>query len=90
MYTFGPGNTPFGVLVNLHDGATVEIAEAEADKLYDQLWLLVPRRGAVTAAAKIKHALAYRSIRSIHSIGAPTVDLDHFESEAFTAALERR
>jgi hypothetical protein len=72
------------VLVNLQGRATVEIADAEAVELYDQLWLLVPRRGAVTAAGKIKHALAYRSV------GTPKVDLDHFESEAFTAARTRR
>ena len=70
--------------MNLESGAVVEIADAEAAQLYDQLWLLVPQRGAVTAAVKIKHALAYRAV------GSPRVDLDHFESNAFSAAREGR
>ena len=39
------------------DGSVVQLAEEEAAALYDELWLLAPQRGAISAAGKLAHAL---------------------------------
>ena len=46
--------------VRLENGDQISLTEAEADRLFDALWLLAPRmKGAVTAAAKLKRAHAW-------------------------------
>jgi len=47
-------------VLRLHDGESLVLSPAEADVLYDELWLLARRRkGAVTAAAKLKHVATW-------------------------------
>jgi hypothetical protein len=44
------------VSLRLADGETVSISDEEMGRVYDLLWGMVPSRGALTAAAKIKRA----------------------------------
>jgi hypothetical protein len=67
----------------LDDGSEVAIDEAEVAELYDQLWLLVPRPGAVTVAAKLKHHQAWPSASDGYQ------RLDARESAALIEALNR-
>jgi hypothetical protein len=46
------------VVVQLDDGSAVRLSVGETDELYERLWRLVPERGAVTAAAKLRYARA--------------------------------
>jgi hypothetical protein len=70
--------------VTLHDGSVVSIDERNVDELYDQLWLLAPRAGAVTAAAKLDRAGSSRLG------GAATVEpMNEQQSTALLDALER-
>jgi hypothetical protein len=66
--------------VRLNSGS-VEISQDEALKVYEQLWQVAfAQRGALSAAGKLKYALA-------HPL-APSYDvmLDEHESAAFDAA----
>ena len=57
----------------------LDVSESEARKLYEALWALSPRRGAITAAAKLQHALD-------EARSAPaTVVLDDHETAALIA-----
>lgn len=67
----------------LDDGSEVSVDAAEVAELYDQLWLLVPRPGAVTVAAKLKHHRAWASPRDTYQ------RLDVRESAALLEALDR-
>ena len=43
------------IVLRLHDGEPLVFSRAEAERLYDELWLLSRRRkGAISAAAKLK------------------------------------
>ena len=47
-------------MVLLVDGTEIELEPEAAQGLYDELWrVAMEQRGAVTAAARIRHALAY-------------------------------
>jgi hypothetical protein len=67
--------------VRLDDGFLVELTQPAAEEVYELLWTLVPQRGAVTAAGKLRHAL--RRARP------DPVALDAYESNAFTQAHDR-
>jgi hypothetical protein len=58
----------------------VEVCESEAPTLIEALWELSPRRGAISAAGKIQHALVSR---------AAIVALDNHETAALIAARGR-
>jgi hypothetical protein len=58
----------------------VEVQSDVLGELYDLLWLLVPARGAVSAAAKVRHAQQFPRDQCI---------LDEYESAAFLEAAER-
>jgi hypothetical protein len=45
---------------NLTGGETLTVDEGDADELYDGLWLLVPMKGAISAAAELQTARASR------------------------------
>jgi hypothetical protein len=67
----------------LDDGSAVEVDDGDVAELYDQLWLLVPRPGAVSVAAKLKHHRAWASRR------ARFERLDARESGALLDALDQ-
>jgi hypothetical protein len=47
-------------VLHLHDGESLVFSSVEAERLYDELWLLARRtKGAVTAAAKLKHVATW-------------------------------
>jgi hypothetical protein len=68
--------------VFLRDATTVELPPEDFRDLYDQLWLLVPQRGAVSAAGKIQHA------RRLNPASSAKVFLDEYETAAFRSARE--
>jgi hypothetical protein len=70
-----------GVDVQLDDGDSIAISAAEADVLYDLLWLQA-RRGSVTAAAKLFQARRYR-------VASGVALLNEQESVAFRSAYEK-
>jgi hypothetical protein len=72
------------VHVTLHDGSVVSIHERNVNELYDQLWLLAPRPGALAAAAELDRAGSSRLG------GAATVGpMNEQQSAALLDALER-
>ncbi len=72
-----------GVLVRLADGATERVSEADAAAVFDALWKLASRRGAVTVVGKLAHEQ-----RRLASVRRP-VDLSHEESAVFLTALSQ-
>jgi hypothetical protein len=68
------------VQVIMDDGSAVELSDGDAGVIFDQLWLLTGRRGAISAAGKIKHASNVRATRE------RVARLDEHESAAFRAA----
>jgi len=72
------------VNVILDDGAVVELSRSAAEDLYDLLWVLaLDERGAVTTAAKLRHAFRTALLE------ADPVELDALECKAFVAAQKR-
>ncbi len=70
--------------MHLDGGGVVELSRRAAEDLYDILWLLaLEERGAVTAAAKLQHALR----RAL--LPPSPVRLDAVESAVFAAAQQR-
>jgi hypothetical protein len=68
--------------IELDHGETLELADHEAQTLYETLLERTRQRGAVSAANKLRPALAWSS-------GARTkVALDQFETEAVQALRE--
>ena len=66
----------------MSDGEVLELADHEAQTLYETLLERTRQRGAVSAAGKLRPALAWSS-------GAGTkVAFDHFETEAVQAVRE--
>lgn len=50
-------------VLHLHDGESLVFGPVEAERLYDELWLLARRRkGAVTAAAKLRHVATWEAL----------------------------
>jgi hypothetical protein len=69
------------VRLRFADGEVVTTARPR--ELYDALWLLGERRGAISAAGKIAHA------RSFIAHAEASVDLDANETTCVREALER-
>jgi hypothetical protein len=67
------------VTVRLDDGAVVELSRRAAEDLYDLLWSIAPREGAVTTAAKLNSALRGALLGAV-------IDLDAEESRALEHA----
>ena len=68
--------------LELSDGETLDISEQEARALYETLLERARQRGAISAAGKLRPALAWAS-------GTGTrVALDHFETAAVQAVRE--
>jgi hypothetical protein len=66
--------------IRLDRGEVVRLTAAEAEHLYDELWLLVGAvRGALSAAAKLTEAAR----------GMPTVPLDRRESDLVRRLLAK-
>lgn len=70
------------VQFSLADGGTASVQRDELRGLYDELWLLTDIPGAVSAAAKVKHAEWVQSGDNSHA-------LDRRESAALLKALQR-
>ena len=69
--------------VRLQNGEQISLTEAEADRLFDELWLLAgDMRGAVTAASKLRKA---RIWELFHGEDALTAD----ETAALREAIRR-
>jgi hypothetical protein len=67
--------------IELNHGETLEISDHEAQTLYEELLGRVRQRGAISAAGKLRPALAWS--------GAGTkVAFDRFETEAVQAVRE--
>ena len=62
---------------------TLRLTPDEAAALYEELWANPTRRGAVTAAARIRQALQFGALRS-----QPLL-FDSHEADAVSEALER-
>ena len=77
------GTSANGVMrIELCDGEMLELADYEARMLYETLLERARQRGAISAAAKLRSAIAWSS-------GARTkVAFDHFETEAVQAVRE--
>ena len=69
------------VLLGFADGEVV--TSARPDDLYEALWLLSDRRGAISAAGKVAHARSFVARREM------SVDLDENESICVREALSR-
>jgi hypothetical protein len=68
--------------IELSDGEMLELSDHEARTLYETLLERARQRGAISAAGKLRPALAWSS-------GAGTkVALDRFETEALQAVRE--
>jgi hypothetical protein len=68
------------VRFNLDDGETLTLARGDLDQIYELLWRLAPKRGAVSTAAVIRGAT-----RSA-IFGAP-IELDVPQSAAMREAM---
>jgi uncharacterized protein YcgI (DUF1989 family) len=69
--------------LRLENGDRISLTDAEADRVFDELWLLAPwQKGAVSAAAKLKQA-------HIWSLFHGEDVLDAAETAAFREALRR-
>jgi hypothetical protein len=68
--------------VRLHTGEAIALAPAEVERVYDQLWLLAPRKGAITAASKLKRVDAWALLHGDDVLNAE-------ETEALREALRR-
>lgn len=66
------------MIVQLDDGTTVRVARRDVNQLYDKLWAVAPKRGAITAAGKLQFA---------RMMGIRKITLDPRESAAFRAAI---
>jgi hypothetical protein len=72
-----------GTTVRLASGEQVALDPVRAARVYDELWLLAKhKKGAIAAAAKLKHATEWTRLH-----GEDT--LNDEETEAFRAALGR-
>lgn len=68
--------------IELSDGEMFELSDHEAQTLYETLLERARQRGSISAAGKLRPALAWSS-------GARTkVAFDHFETEAVQAVRE--
>ena len=65
--------------IELSDGEMLELSDHEARALYETLLERVRKRGATSAAGKLRPALAWSS-------GGTKVAFDRFETEAVQAA----
>jgi hypothetical protein len=71
------------VSVRLDGGERLTFSAEESERVYDELWLLAGRmRGAVTAAAKLKHIVPWEILHGDDSLNAE-------ETHALRTALER-
>jgi hypothetical protein len=68
--------------IELTDGETLELSDREARTLYETLLERARQRGAISAARKLRPALAWSSA------AGTTVALDQFETEAVHAIRE--
>ena len=69
--------------VKLHGGEQIALDPVRADRVYDELWMLAKhRKGAIAAAAKLKHATEWTQL---HGEDVLTED----ETLAFREALDR-
>jgi hypothetical protein len=69
--------------IRLHDGEQVTLTRSQAERIYDELWLLASRvRGAIAAASKLKKTDAWTLL---HGDDA----LNEDESAAFRQAYDR-
>jgi hypothetical protein len=69
--------------VRLENGDQISFTEAEADRLFDELWLLAgDMRGAVSAASKLRRARAWELLH-----GEDTLDAN--ETAALREAIRR-
>jgi hypothetical protein len=69
--------------VRLENGDRISLTDAEADRLFDELWLLaVEMRGAVTAAAKLRRARVWELFHGQDALNAD-------ETAALREALRR-
>ena len=73
-----------GMRIELTDGEMLELSDREARTLYETLLQRARQRGAISAANKLRPALAWSS-----SAGTK-VALDQFETEAVQAVQEDR
>jgi len=73
------------MVLRLADGTAIELSRDQARQVYEHLWSLVPARGALTAAGKIRDAFDFTAFPN------PNVSLDAWESAAISAvyAAER-
>jgi hypothetical protein len=68
--------------IELNDGEMFELSDHEAQTLYETLLERARQRGSISAAGKLRPALAWSS-------GARTrIAFDHFETEAVQAVRE--
>jgi hypothetical protein len=57
--------------VRLENGDQISLTEAEADRLFDELWLLAGEmRGAVSAASKLRRARAWELFHGEDALNA--------------------
>ena len=69
--------------IRLHDGEQVTLTVSQAERLYDELWLLATRvKGAIAAASKLKKTDAWTLLH-----GDDVLNED--ESAAFRQAYRR-
>ncbi|HEY2372956.1 MAG TPA: hypothetical protein VGH82_10435 [Gaiellaceae bacterium] len=69
--------------IRLKNGDQIILTEDEADRVFDELWLLAPRmKGAVTAAAKLKRAHVWALFHGEDALNAE-------ETAALREALRR-
>ena len=69
--------------IRLHDGEHVTLTSAQAERIYDELWILATRvKGAIAAASKLKKTDAWTLLH-----GDDTLNED--ESAAFRQAYSR-
>jgi hypothetical protein len=65
---------------NLDDGETLTLAQGDVDQIYELLWRLAPKRGAVSTAAVIRGAAGAAMF------GSP-IELDVSQSAAMREAM---
>lgn len=77
-----PRNTP-DTTVRLHNGEEIALSHEQADRVFDELWLLGgDMKGAIAAAAKLKHVDTWTMLH-----GADILNED--ETHALREALRR-
>ena len=73
--------------IRLHDGEQVTLTRSQAERIYDELWLLASRvRGAIAAASKLKKTDAWTLLHGDDALNEAVDSGDGFVAQFYGTA----